>query len=51
MLHYLVRFSAKALMQFHQVPFSPTKAVFVGIDVLLAVRPFNTHFNLISSDV
>ena len=29
----------------HQVPFSPAKAVFTSIDVLLVVRAFNTHFN------
>jgi fungal STAND N-terminal Goodbye domain len=33
-----------------QVPFSPAKAVFTGIDVLLAVRPLNTLFNQVSSD-
>ena len=34
-----------------QVPFSPAKAVFTGIDVLLAVRPLNTLFNQVPSDV
>jgi fungal STAND N-terminal Goodbye domain len=34
----LVTFFLKGL---RQVPFSPTKALFVGIDVLLAVRPSN----------
>jgi len=47
---YSLHFSSKVLMQSYQVPFSPAKAVFVGIDVLLAVRPFNTDFNQISSD-
>ena len=28
-----------------QVPFPPAKALFVGIDVLLSVRPFNPLFN------
>ena len=28
-----------------QVPFPPAKALFVGIDVLLAVRPLNTLFS------
>ena len=28
-----------------QVPFPPAKALFVGIDVLLSVRPFNTFLN------
>ena len=28
----------------HQVPFPPAKALFVGIDVLLAIRPSNTFF-------
>jgi hypothetical protein len=28
-----------------QVPFPPAKALFVGIDVLLSVRPFNTSSN------
>jgi hypothetical protein len=27
-----------------QIPFSPAKAVFMGIDVLLTVRPLNRHF-------
>jgi hypothetical protein len=34
-----------------QVPFSPAKAVFTGIDVLLAVRAFNMLFNQVPSDV
>ncbi len=50
MPHCLVRFSRNGLIQFHQVPFPPAKAIFVGIDVLLAVRPFNTNFNQISSN-
>jgi hypothetical protein len=33
-----------------QAPFPPTKAIFVGIDVLLAVSLFNIDFNQISSD-
>jgi hypothetical protein len=33
------------IMRPRQVPFPPTKALFVGIDVLLSVRPFNTFFN------
>ena len=31
---------------FRQVPFSPAKALFVGIDVLLSVRPSNTLFSV-----
>ena len=46
----LVCFCANILIPSHQVPFSPAKAIFVGIDVLLAVRPFTTDFNQISSD-
>jgi hypothetical protein len=38
------------LIQSHQVPFPPAKAIFVGIDVLLAVRPFNPDLNQISSN-
>ena len=34
-----------------QVPFPPAKALFVGIDVLLAVRPSNTLFNHFLCDV
>jgi hypothetical protein len=34
-----------------QVPFLPAKAVFIGIDVLLAVRSLNTPFNQVPSDV
>jgi hypothetical protein len=34
-----------------QVPFPPAKALFVGIDVLLAVRPSNTLFNNFLCDV
>jgi hypothetical protein len=45
-----VSFYANVGTQFFQVPFSPAKAVFVGIDVLLAVRPFNSDFNQTSSD-
>jgi hypothetical protein len=30
-----------------QVPFPPAKALFVGIDVLLSVRPFNTFLTLV----
>ena len=45
-----MRFYANVVTQFCQVPFSPAKAVFVGIDVLLAVRPFNPDFNQTSSD-
>jgi hypothetical protein len=32
------------LNRLRQVPFPPAKALFVGIDVLLAVRPSNTLF-------
>jgi hypothetical protein len=46
----LVCFCADILIPSHQVPFSPAKAIFVGIDVLLAVRPFNTDINQMSSD-
>ena len=38
-------------MQFRQVPLSPAKAVFAGIDVLLGARPFNTDFSQFSSDL
>jgi hypothetical protein len=34
-----------------QVPFSPAKAVFTSIDVLLAVRPSNPLFNQVPFDV
>jgi hypothetical protein len=34
-----------------QIPFSPAKAVFTSIDVLLAVRPLNTLFNQVPCDV
>ncbi len=34
-----------------QVPFSPAKAVFTSIDVLLAVRAFNTLFNQVPSNI
>ena len=34
-----------------QVPFSPAKAVFTSIDVLLAVRPLNMLFNQVPCDV
>ncbi len=50
LIYSLVFFSSKVLIQSHQAPFPPTKAIFVGIDVLLAVRPFNIDFNQISSD-
>jgi len=50
MPYSLVSFSSKVLIQAHQAPFPPTKAIFVGIDVLLTVRPFNIDFNQISSD-
>ena len=33
-----------------QVPFPPTKALFAGIDSLLAVRPLNPYFNWFSCD-
>src|SRR5882762_6739684 len=34
-----------------QAPFPPTKALFVGINVLLSVRPFNTLFNQLPCDI
>ena len=34
-----------------QVPLSPAKAIFAGIDVLLTVRLFNTVFDMIPCDV
>jgi hypothetical protein len=34
-----------------QVPFPPAKALLVGIDVLLSVRPFNTLFNQVLCDI
>jgi hypothetical protein len=39
------------LTQPRQVPFPPAKAIFIGIDVLLAVRLFNTVLNRIPRDV
>ena len=39
------------LTQPRQVPFPPAKAIFVGIDVLLAVRPFNTLLNQFPCDI
>jgi len=39
------------LTQPRQLPFPPVKAIFVGIDVLLAVRLFNTILNQIPRDV
>jgi hypothetical protein len=39
------------LNRLRQVPFPPSKALFVGIDVLLAVRPSNTLFIHFLSDV
>jgi hypothetical protein len=41
-------FCAKIAISSCQVPFSPTKAVFIGIDVLLTVRPFDIDFTRIS---
>ena len=34
-----------------QVPFPPAKALFVGIDVLISVRPFNTTRNYFYCDI
>jgi hypothetical protein len=34
-----------------QVPVPPAKALFVGIDVLLSVRPFNPLFNQFPCDI
>ena len=42
--------SAGLLTWPRQIPFSPTKAVFTSIDVLLAVRPFNTLFRHVLCD-
>ena len=39
------------LNRLHQVPFPPAKALFVGIDVLLAVRPSSTLFIRVLCDV
>jgi len=50
MSHSLPRFCAHVVIQFLQVSFSPAKAVFVGIDVLLAVCPFHTDFSQFASD-
>ena len=44
-------FCHSALTKLGQVPFPPAKAVFVGIDVLLAVRPSNTIVNQILCNV
>jgi hypothetical protein len=33
------------LLRLRQAPFPPVKALFVGIDVLLSVRPFDTFLN------
>ena len=41
----------KILTRPRQVPFSPAKAVFTSIDVLLAVRPLNTFFYQVPCDV
>ena len=42
---------AGLLIRPHQIPFSPAKAVFTSIDVLLAVRPLNMFFNWAPCDV
>ena len=34
-----------------QIPFPPAKALFVGIDILLAVRPLITPFNQVPCDI
>jgi hypothetical protein len=39
------------LNRLRQVPFPPAKALFIGIDVLLAVRPSNTLFISVLCDV
>ena len=49
--HSLLHFYHRVVTQFCQFPFSPTKAVIVGIDVLLDVRPFKVDFNQFSSHV
>jgi hypothetical protein len=51
MSHSPPRLCADAVIQFRQGPFSPAKAVFVGIDVLLAARPFNSDIGRFSSDL
>jgi hypothetical protein len=35
---------ASLLCDFHQIPFPPASALFVGIDTLLGVRPLNIPF-------
>jgi hypothetical protein len=42
---------ATLLTRPRQVPFPPAKAFFVGIDVLLSVRPFNTLLNQFPCDI
>jgi hypothetical protein len=39
------------ITQPRQVPFPPAKALFVGIDVLLSVRPFYAFFNQCPCDI
>ena len=45
--YYLVTLLTRPL----QVPFPPAKALFVGIDVLLSVRPFITHIIQFPCDI
>jgi hypothetical protein len=37
---------ASLLCDFHQIPFPPANALFVGIDTLLGVRPLNIPFKI-----
>ena len=37
---------ASLLYNFHQIPFTPASALFVGIDTLLGVRPLNIPFKV-----
>src|SRR6266850_2078563 len=47
---FLLHPCAHVVMRSCQVPFSPAKAVFVGIDVLLTVRPCVPDFSQFPSD-
>lgn len=38
------------LTWFHQIPVPPVNALFVAIDVLLAVRPLNTYIQFTSDE-
>jgi hypothetical protein len=50
LLHFFLYLCTNVVMPLCQVPFSPAKAVFIGIDVLLTVRSSVSDFRQISSD-